>query len=154
MPKPVLPASVLAFALTARLAHADPAAITGLWATPDGNARIEISDCGDASPCGYLVWVNPQEASSDRDINNPDESLRERPLAGMLMVWDFRARGESWHSGKVYDPESGRTYRASLTPKDDGRLALRGCFGPFCRSQVWTRATPPDAAATTSAPAR
>ena len=109
------------------------------WATADGGAHVEITDCGDGTPCGNMVWYDDSEATTDRDINNPDKSLRERALLGLQLVWGFKLKGDEWRSGKVYDPEVGRVYRAKLSPQDDGTLKLTGCFGPICRSQVWTR---------------
>lgn len=112
--------------------------VYGSWVTKDANGHIEITDCGDGTPCGNIVWINEEEASSDKDINNPDESLRGRSLIGLPMVWGFEQKGKVWRKGKVYDPETGRTYRAKLTPTKTGDLKLTGCFGPICQSQTWT----------------
>ena len=116
------------------------ASVLGIWETPDRDAKIEITDCGDGTPCGDLVWLDPASADSETDINNPSKALRDRPLLGIRMIWGFRQRGERWRSGKVYDPESGRTYRAELSLESIDRLKLKGCFGPICRSQIWSRA--------------
>ena len=125
-------------------AHSDVQSnMLGIWETPDGDARIEIADCGDGTPCGDLVWVDPASADAQTDINNPKKALRDRPLLGIRMVWGFKLRGDKWRSGKVYDPESGRTYRAELTLVSANQLKLKGCFGPICRSQIWTRAIDP-----------
>ena len=121
-------------------AMSDPnMAVLGVWETPEKDARIEISDCGDGTPCGDLIWIDPASADSETDINNPTKALRDRPLVGIRMVWGFTARRDQWRSGKVYDPESGRTYRAELSLKDANQLKLKGCFGPICRSQFWSR---------------
>lgn len=113
--------------------------VYGRWLTADENAHITITDCGDGTPCGEISWLNLEVAASDRDIRNPDKSLRDREIVGLRMVWGFKLRKERWRSGKVYDPETGRTYRGSLQPLEDNQLKLTGCFGPICRSQTWTR---------------
>mgnify|MGYP001792456947 CR=1 FL=1 len=139
---------VALFALTC-LALSIPAhgevnsSMLGFWETPEGDAKIEILDCGDGTPCGDLVWVNPASADAETDINNPEKALRNRSLVGIRMVWGFKLLGDKWRSGKVYDPESGRTYRAELTLVSANQLKLKGCFGPICRSQIWTRAIDP-----------
>ena len=113
--------------------------VLGIWETPEKDARIEITDCGDGTPCGDLIWIDPASADSETDINNPTDALRDRPLVGIRMVWGFTPRRDQWRAGKVYDPESGRTYRAELSLKDTNLLKLKGCFGPICRSQIWSR---------------
>ena len=50
----------------------------------------------------------------------------------------MRADGERWR-GRIYNPEDGRSYRATLTPRSANVLRLRGCWGPFCRNQTWRR---------------
>ena len=131
---------VLSLALIALPAMSDPnMSVLGIWETPEKDARIEITDCGDGTPCGDLIWIDPASADSEMDINNPADTLRDRPLVGIRMVWGFTQRRDQWRSGKVYDPESGRTYRAELSLKDANQLKLKGCFGPICRSQIWSR---------------
>lgn len=113
--------------------------VYGTWVTADQNGHITISDCGDGTPCGELAWINMDVASSDKDINNPDRDLRDRELVGIQMVWGFSQRGTKWRSGKVYDPEAGRTYNARIEATSADTLKLTGCFGPICQSQTWTR---------------
>ena len=96
--------------------------VLGIWETPEKDARIEIIDCGDGTPCGDLIWIDPASADSETDINNPTDALRDRPLVGIRMVWGFTPRRAQWRAGKVYDPESGRTYRAELSLKDSYQL--------------------------------
>ena len=131
---------VLSSALLASPAMSDPnMSVLGIWETPEKDARIEITDCGDGTPCGDLIWIDLATVDSETDINNPTKALRDRPLIGIRMVWGFTLRKDQWRSGKVYDPESGRTYRAELSLKDSDQLKLKGCFGPICRSQIWSR---------------
>lgn len=37
--------------------------------------------------------------------------------------------------GHIYNPEDGRTYRAAITLVGGEALEVKGCWGPFCRSQ-------------------
>lgn len=135
------PAALMSLVLLAApVAMADGQDVHGRWLVEDGNAVIEIADCGDGTPCGTLQWVDMSEASSDRDINNPDDELNGRPLIGMPMLWGFRKKGDSWGRGKIYDPESGKTYGSNLKRRKDGNLRVKGCVGPFCQTQVWSTA--------------
>jgi len=72
-------------------------------------------------------------------VNNADAKLRQRKLLGMPVLTGFSEDAELWR-GQIYDPKSGKTYRSVIRRKDANRLEVRGCVGPFCQTQVWTRA--------------
>jgi uncharacterized protein (DUF2147 family) len=118
-------------------AFAAPAPVTGRWLTVEGKAIVEIAPCG-AQLCGRIAKVlKPRPGGPAVDINNPDKALRQRPIEGIAILSGFTAAGDRW-KGRIYDPESGRTYRSELVASG-GTLKVKGCFGPFCRSQEWTR---------------
>ena len=52
----------------------------------------------------------------------------------------FKAAGGGWKDGRIYDPESGKTYRSRLRVTPDGSLKVSGCILFVCQSQRWTRA--------------
>ena len=58
--------AILAIAATTNVAAADPHDVEGLWLTQARDGHIEIKDCGDGSPCGTLVWVDP--ATTERRL--------------------------------------------------------------------------------------
>ena len=119
-------------------ANEAPPSILGSWMTDTRSAIVDISFCEPESPCGEITWVDPNGASVV-DRNNPDESLRERPLVGVKMLWGFKAKGEKWKSGKIYNPKDGKTYKSKMSLNDDGTLKVKGCVGPICKTQIWTR---------------
>ena len=100
---------------------------------------MEVSRC-DGSLCAELRWL--WEVGVARrpglDDENPDESLRSRPLVGVELFERFRRDGERW-KGRIYNPEDGRTYRATVARRGANALRVRGCLGPFCRGQTWRR---------------
>lgn len=117
---------------------AAPAPVTGRWLTVDGKALVEIGQCGPAL-CGRITKVlKPRPGGPAVDANNPDTALRHRPIAGLVILSDFTASGDRW-KGRIYDPESGRTYRSELI-RAGSTLKVKGCIGPFCRTQQWTPA--------------
>ena len=129
--------AALAFA-TAPLAAAEP--IAGQWLTADRQAVIQIGDCG-PSICGRIArfLVPPPKGADQRDVNNSDEAKRSRKLLGMAILTGFTEHGDEWR-GEIYDPKSGKTYRSIIRRKGADRLEVKGCLGPFCRTQVWSRA--------------
>ncbi len=113
--------------------------VTGLWYLDD-NSQVNISLCGD-SVCGILEWFPELETVGGPilDTNNPDEMLQARELKGLQLIFDFKRTKKGWRKGKIYDPESGKTYKSKLTRIDEDHLKVEGCVGPFCQKFLWTR---------------
>ena len=115
--------------------------ITGDWFPPDGAALLRIEPMQN----GYSVRILRQ--SSDTvlhpqitDVRNPNARLRDRTLEGLRIGKGFRFDDDKWKHGSLYDPASGRQYRASIEIIDAHHLKVRGFVGLefFGRSQIWT----------------
>ena len=125
-----------ALAMVGGAASAAPLPVAGRWLTAEGKALVEIAPCGGAL-CGRVVRVLKRSSPGvPLDANNRDASLRRRPIEGLAILSDFTAAGDGWQ-GRIYDPESGRTYRSQIVRHGDV-LDVKGCLGPFCRTQHWT----------------
>jgi len=119
---------------------ADGKDVFGIWKVASGSALVEIKDCGDGTPCGNLVHINSPDAETVLDDMNPDPDLAKKPLLGSRMLWGFDAKKNKWSGGRIYDAESGKDYKSKIQLQDDGTLKVKGCVGPFCQSQIWTKA--------------
>lgn len=134
-----------AFALAATAALTSGSAlaatpITGNWVTPEKDAVITVAQCG-RSICGKIARFlkPPPGGAGQRDVNNPDPAKRSRRILGMAVLTSFTEDGDLWR-GRIYDPKSGKDYRSVVRRLANGRLEVKGCLGPFCQTQVWTRA--------------
>jgi uncharacterized protein (DUF2147 family) len=119
------------------LAHA-ATGVLGDWINPTQSV-IRIYPCGN-SVCAKIVKLSPT-APGKVDHNNPNASLRNRPLCGLEIGIDFhRIDADHLDGGHLYDPESGRTYKGTITSAGD-ELNLRGYIGiPLLgRTEVWHR---------------
>ena len=131
--------------LIAVSAHADPAAITGIWLSADGEGLIEIRI--DGNGVSGTILDSPVE-NPDRpttDVHNPDPALRNQPLIGLNIFSGFNYNGDgAWSGGFIYDPNSGKTYRAKLKLTSQDTLKLRGFIGISLlgRTEIWTRQAP------------
>jgi uncharacterized protein (DUF2147 family) len=137
----------LALALAApaapALAVADPA--FGEWLNDDGLAKVTIGPCSTdpALACGAVTWLKDPVGHPSRDVNNPERSLRSRPLVGVLVVRDMRSEGPGrWAGGKLYDPESGKNYNGRLQVLSRNRMQVTGCVLMICENRTWTH--PPE----------
>lgn len=114
--------------------------ITGRWVTEDRDAVVEIKKCGSVT-CGRIArfLVTPPDGADQRDINNPQANLRKRKLLGLPILTQFREDGSKWR-GRIYDPNSGKSYRSVIVRKSANVIEVSGCIGPFCQTQTWRRA--------------
>jgi uncharacterized protein (DUF2147 family) len=119
---------------------AGPDTVLGKWHTPSKNGVVEISRCG-ASICGVLVESDNIRINPDlRDVNNKDEAKRNRRLKGLQILGGFESDAGKWSRGRIYNPEDGGTYKATITPDGANTLKLKGCIvWPLCKTETWTR---------------
>ena len=132
-----LSAALAAAALLSSAAYS-AAPISGRWVTQNKDAVVEIAPCG-TSVCGKIAkfLVIPPQGVGQKDIHNPDKTLRNRTILGMNILSGFKADGNEW-KGQIYDPKSGKTYRSIVYKGKSGNLVVKGCIGPFCQAQTWT----------------
>lgn len=121
--------------------------VWGRWYTPDHASMVEISDCGDGTPCGVVLWVDEHDGMTV-DANNPNPNLQGRPMIGVKLLHSFEPKSHRWGSGAIYNPENGRTYRARMALESENTLAVSGCLGPICKKLLWERADTDVASAT------
>ncbi len=109
--------------------------VVGRWAT--ATSILDISHSGGALSARVFAMLeptyNPDEefgpaGAARRDDNNPNESLRGRPLQNLELLSDYTFNGKRWE-GKLYDPESGNTYSSRMELDRDGNLKMRGFIG-------------------------
>ncbi len=128
-------------------ASAEPSPV-GNWLTEKKSGIVEVFPCSsDDGLCGRLVWfrIKPDDPNPrGLDLKNPDPSRRNQPLCGLTFMYGFKPTApNNWEDGAVYDPETGKTWHATIKLRDDGALDLHGYIGISLigRSEIWTRYT-------------
>jgi len=132
-------------ALIGALTPAVAATPLGTWLVEEKTAEIRVVDCGSVL-WGVFAW----EKSPGIDSNNPDPAMRNKPLLGspLLLGLAPNADHSEWQ-GKVYNPQDGKQYDATVSTPDDQTLNLKGCLiGFLCKTVPWTRVGDPPTAAT------
>ncbi len=115
--------------------------VLGTWVVQDSKSLIEIARC-EESVCGTLEWFPELETITTPilDSNNPDDALKTRELKGIKIIYDFKETSKGWRKGRIYDPETGKTYKSKLTRIDSQSLRVEGCIGPICQKFIWVKA--------------
>jgi uncharacterized protein (DUF2147 family) len=121
---------------------------TGTWTTIDDHTHkprslVEISE-HDGVISGRIVrlFQRPGEEPNPRCEDCKGER-HDQPVLGMMILWNLHRDGDDWDGGQILDPETGKTYRVTIRPTDDGKkLEVRGFIGisVLGRTQVWERA--------------
>lgn len=136
-----LPVFLFALILAAP-SHAERTAVVGTWLTADGDGLIEIRIDGDGLSGTILGSPDEDPERPDTDIYNPDPALRDQPLVGLNIFSGFYYDGDGkWSGGFIYDPNSGKTYRAKLKLTSRNTIKLRGYIGISLlgRTETWKR---------------
>jgi uncharacterized protein (DUF2147 family) len=133
----LLPVMLLSFPA---MLHADSRDVFGTFLTEEQDSHIQISDCGDGSPCGKIVWLDP--ARLEEGVKPQDVMTKVgEPVLGLLILKDFKRKKEDWRDGTIYAPDKDKTYASRLQRLDDGTLQVKGCLSFFCQTQIWTPVT-------------
>jgi uncharacterized protein (DUF2147 family) len=130
--------------LAATSAGAQSPTPVGVWLHVNQRIQVEIAPCGDRL-CGKMIWFRwPNDAQGLPlvDLKNADPKLRARPLLGLTILYGLRRTGErTWEEGRIYNPDDGTDYRATMSIQEDGALRVRAyVLVPLLgKTFIWTR---------------
>lgn len=114
----------------------------GTWRLSNGKVTVKVSPCGEGL-CGRVVALRKPRDDKGRprlDKENPNPSLRSRPVIGLTILSNMRASGEGTWSGTIYNPDDGNTYSSSMQLLGPSTMKVNGCVaGVFCKSMKFIR---------------
>lgn len=124
----------------------DPDALVGKWLSPHKRNQVQIYRQGNKF-YGKVVWMlepnNSATGKSKLDAENPTESLRNRPIVGLVIMSGLEHKGKNvWGGGEIYNPDDGRTYGCEITMRGPNTLDMRGYLTAMPligRTKTWTR---------------
>ena len=135
--------TLLIAALVVFAAVFNPDAIVGVWSDGHGKGHVQIYKQS-GKYYGKIIWLKtPKEPNCQpkMDRKNPNESLRNRPVMGLVVLRDFKYDDGEWSSGYIYNPSDGKEYKAYMKMNDDNTLSVRGYvgFSWIGKTDVWKR---------------
>ena len=124
---------VVTFLATSFLASAQGKAddIVGTYQTEGGKQGTKY--------IGTLIWTRRGDIL---DSKNPDKGEAQKKLTGKVILRDLAFdEDDEYKGGKIYDPESGKTYSCKAKRERNGNLKMRGFIGVSLlgRTTEWTR---------------
>ncbi len=123
------------FALMFLMQSVSPLDVTGVWATENGRAQVEISRTAGDSVRGEIIWY----ASFVEDADERASEREDQLVLGSTLLEGYEADMDGWSNGTIHDLKGGGSYRSSLKRVNARTLEVEGCLLVFCRTQVWTR---------------
>ncbi len=115
----------------------------GVWLNGRQDAHVKLYPCDDGELCGEIVWLKRalgDDGKPRRDVHNDDESLRDRPLLGIQVLWDLEDQGDGeWDDGDIYNARDGETYSGEVEVIDANTVEVSGCVFFICKTETWTR---------------
>ena len=119
--------------------------VEGIWLTEEGDSKIKIYKAQNGKYYGQIIWLKKDE--NKKDTKNPDESKRNKPIKGLILMkgFEYDSSKEQWNKGTIYDPESGKTYSGFIWfENNSNELHLKGYILGMKiagRSTVWQRSS-------------
>jgi len=101
--------------------------VIGVWLTYEEKSQIRIFKATNGKYYGKIEWL--KEDKNEKDSNNPDLSLRDKPLMGMTILkgFSYNENKGQWDGGTIYDPKNGKTYDCYMWFEDDRqKLEIKG----------------------------
>lgn len=108
-----------------------PDKFMGVWMIETKDTKVLVSKNSEGELEGKVVWLlepNDEHGKPKTDIKNKNSALRNRPILGMKVAYDFTWNEEDkkWSGGSVYVAGSGSTYCGSIKMDSEQKLLLRG----------------------------
>ena len=135
-----------AFALTLGIAgfaagaQADAEA-TGVWKLDSGKVTVRVSPCG-GNLCGIVIALKKPRDDKGRprlDKENPEPSLRGRPVIGLTILSNMKPGGGNRWNGTIYNPDDGYTYRSRMKLQNATTMKVEGCLAVFCKAMKFIK---------------
>lgn len=124
--------------------HSPSHDVVGIWESEEKNLQIEMFE-DDGHFAGRMIYFkcsSEQIMKTCTDTENPDKNLTGRKLLGMTLVTKLAYKGmKVWDHGKIYDPNSGRTFEARIQLVGPNTAIVRGYwkYRWIGRSMVFSR---------------
>lgn len=119
--------------------------VEGTWKTyEDGELKSEIKIYKlNGKLYGKIVAVhNPDDGDYHPVCDQCNGQYQNEPLIGMVFIKGLRNDDGEWYADEgVLNPDDGEHYDIKIWLESNNKLAVRGYFGWFYRTQYWIRKT-------------
>lgn len=113
----------------------------GTWVTIDDEtgkekSHVEIYE-KEGKLYGKIVKLLLKPQNSICEVCDGDR--KNKPLVGMVIIYNMRKKGDKWEGGKIYKADSDKEYSGFLKMIGNDRLVVTGKVLFITKSQIWKR---------------
>ncbi len=120
----------------------------GYWKTIDDRTGkpksiVQVWKNQDQVLMGKVIKIFPDIASHQTKLCAACKGdQHNQPIVGMVIISGLKSTDAQWGSGRILDPENGKSYKCTVRLTENGKkLNVHGYIGfpLFGRSQTWER---------------
>ncbi|HPI51598.1 MAG TPA: DUF2147 domain-containing protein [Smithellaceae bacterium] len=124
--------------------HAADPSIAGVWSLPvlkgkdKGKERFQV-EIFEKDGVYYGKIVKLTSLPENALCTKCKKERKDKPLMGMLMLWNLKKEAGRYVEGKIYDVEAGKEYKCSIVQITPDRLKITASVLFLSESHYWTR---------------
>ena len=124
--------------------HAADPSIAGVWSLPvlkgkdKGKERFQV-EIFEKDGVYYGKIVKLTSLPENALCTKCKKERKDKPLMGMLMLWNLKKEAGRYVEGKIYDVEAGKEYKCSIAQITPDRLKITASLLFLSESHYWTR---------------
>ena len=113
--------------------------IIGKYRLPN-KLEVEIFE-NNGKYCGKIIALNGYEDGQTKDVNNPDRSIRDKPLIGKVIIenLEYDSKERKWLNGSMYGPEKGMIFNLKITEVRQNKIIVVGSKYFFRKTLEWQK---------------
>jgi len=113
--------------------------IVGKYRLPN-KLEVEIFE-NNGKYSGKIIALNGYEDGQTKDINNPDRSIRDKPLIGKVIIenLEYDSKEKRWLNGSMYGPEKGIVFNLKITEIRQNEIVVVGSKYFFWKTLEWKK---------------
>ena len=124
--------------------HAADPSIAGVWSVPilkgkdKGKERSQV-EIFEKDGVYYGKIVKLTSVPENALCTKCKKERKDKPLMGMLILWNLKKEAGRYVAGKIYDVEAGKEYKCSIAQITPDRLKITASLLFLSESHYWTR---------------
>ena len=124
--------------------HAADPSIAGVWSLPvlkgkdKGKERFQV-EIFEKDGVYYGKIVKLTSLPENALCTKCKKERKDKPLMGMLILWNLKKEAGRYVEGKIYDVEAGKEYKCSIAQITPDRLKITASLLFLSESHYWTR---------------
>ena len=107
-------------------------------------SKVRFTKQADGTYRCQIFWLKEStnaDGTKKKDAKNPDAKKSKMDADQVVLIESIRydAKNDEWNDGKIYNPKSGKSYKATVTFESPTKLRVKGSLLGFSKSVYWNK---------------